>query len=93
MTTKKEIISTLDNILTGQREQSYGKPEDNFKRIADLWNIYLCNRAEAVPLDPKEVAIMMALMKIARLQGPSPTLDSWVDLAGYAICGGSMFEE
>ena len=33
-------------------------------------------------------AMMMALLKIARIAGGSGTRDSFIDLAGYAACGG-----
>jgi hypothetical protein len=34
-----------------------------------------------------DVAAMLALLKIARLQQSPNHRDSWVDLAGYAACG------
>ena len=37
--------------------------------------------------------MMMALMKIARLQNMPSHLDSWVDLAGYAACGGEATKD
>ena len=33
---------------------------------------------------------MMALLKIARIATGGPKEDSWVDLAGYAACGGEI---
>lgn len=40
-----------------------------------------------IRLDGIDVAILMALMKIARLIESPNHMDSWVDLAGYAACG------
>ena len=37
-----------------------------------------------------DVAMMMALLKIARIQSGTATEDSFVDLAGYAACGGEI---
>jgi hypothetical protein len=35
---------------------------------------------------------MMALVKISRIT-PSPNIDDhWIDLAGYAACGGEVVE-
>jgi len=34
--------------------------------------------------------LMMALMKIARLRHNHGHADSWIDLAGYAACGGEI---
>ena len=81
---------------TADRGLNYGRPEDNFRRIARLWNAHLVNRhAEgfggdtgmAIPtLDAIDVAQMMALLKIARLEHAPDHMDSVVDLAGYAAC-------
>ena len=37
-----------------------------------------------------DVAVMMALLKIARISENPQHMDSWVDLAGYAACGGEI---
>lgn len=78
-------------IVTGARRKSYGTPEDNFKTIADLWRIYLLRRStavdhEAIP-DATDVAVMMILMKVARLAETPAHADSYRDIAGYAACG------
>lgn len=76
------------------REVAHGSPEDTFGRIARLWEAYLLNRADlegrvvdAEPLTGADVAAMLALVKIARVQGNPMHADSWVDIAGYAACG------
>ena len=76
----------------GDRGLNYGKPEDNFDRIARLWNVHLTNRGmnALFHLTATDVAVMCALLKIARLQHTPDHLDSWVDLAGYAACGAEI---
>lgn len=71
------------------RGLNYGKPEDNFGRIAALWRSHLGNR-EACEITAVDVAIMLALVKVARLGNDPTHKDSWVDLAGYAACGGEV---
>ena len=44
--------------------------------------------AGCVDIDATDVAMMMALLKIARIAGGAGTRDSFIDLAGYAACGG-----
>ena len=34
--------------------------------------------------------MMMALLKVARIQGSNPSMDSFIDLAGYAACGAEV---
>jgi len=90
--TRTEVLHRAEQCVCGQREQDYGTPEDNFETISDFWVTYL-NRAcvdeeGCVYIDATDVAMMMALLKIARIAGGAGTRDSFIDLAGYAACGG-----
>lgn len=70
------------------RNARYGEPEDNFARIAILWNAWLEIRREpAASLTSADVAIMLAQMKHARLANDITHIDSWIDGAGYMACG------
>lgn len=82
MSNREICLKKAMEIVTGDREKDYGTPEDNFKLIAELWSIYL--RADVSPVD---VAMMMSLLKIARISSGNFTEDSFIDLAGYAACG------
>lgn len=84
--TRAEILSKANECVTGQREQDYGSPENNFNTIAKLWNAYLGDNV----CSATDVAMMMALLKIARIRSGNGTEDSFVDLAGYAACGGEL---
>lgn len=96
--TRSDILDKAKECVCGQREQDYGTPESNFQLIADLWNAYLgdncCENVEGYAclndLTPTDVAMMMALLKIARIKNGGGTGDSFVDLAGYAACGGEL---
>lgn len=84
----------LDNAkaAVADRGLNYGRPEDNFERIAKLWNVHTVNRhgpGHAV-LDAQDVAMMMVLMKVARLENTPDHIDSWTDIAGYAACGAEL---
>ena len=37
-----------------------------------------------------DVANMMILLKIARGANGKPKADTWIDIAGYAACGGEL---
>ena len=82
---RADILHTAEKCVCGQREQDYGSPENNFQVIADLWRSY-----KGVDFTATDVAMMMALLKIARIRGGNATEDSFVDLAGYAACGGEI---
>lgn len=85
---RKEILKAAEVCVCGDREQDYGSPENNFQTIADLWNVYL-----DVSMSAKDVAAMLALLKIARIASGHAKEDNWVDLAGYAACGGEIEAE
>lgn len=91
--TRKEILAAAEQCVCGQRDEDYGTPEDSFGLIAELWIpvIRQCVSPGAdVFIPPETVALMMALLKVARIINNPEHLDSWVDLAGYAACGGEI---
>lgn len=79
---------TLDNAkvcVCGDREQDYGKPEQNFKLIAALWSAYL-----GITILPTDVPNMMIHVKQARIKTGHAKDDNWIDIAGYAACGAEL---
>ena len=82
---RTELLQAAAMIVEGDRDVAYGAPEDSFGTIAELWSTYL--RQEVLPQD---VAAMMTLLKVARIRVNPAHRDSWVDIAGYAACGGTM---
>ena len=90
--TKDSVTDEVRATVCGPREESYGGPEDNFGRIARHWTAFLHNRfgnehAANVCLTASDVAALMILMKVARLEYNIQHHDSWVDAGGYAVCG------
>lgn len=90
--TRKSILAEAERCVCAERETQYGSPEDNFKAIALLWNAYMVSRRDSAIriLDAQDVAIMMALLKIARIASGQPKADNYVDLCGYAACAGEI---
>ena len=86
---RKETLD-LANAAVGQRHENYGTPRQNFERIAMLWNAHLVNTVPVVRFDATDVALMLLLVKVARLEHDPKHLDSWVDVAGYAACGAEV---
>lgn len=91
---REQILNEARHIVTGERESQYGRPEDNFRTIAELWEVYLQKRCVAggfyVEILPEDVTIMMTLLKVARIATGVGKLDNYVDLAGYAACAGEI---
>lgn len=95
--TREEILDAAKNCVCGQREEDYGTPEDSFRIIGQLWEVYIREKCLGQPADlcivPDDVAALMALMKVARIATGHGKSDNWIDLAGYAACGGELQEE
>lgn len=83
--TRPEILEAARKCVCGDREEDYGSPEDNFARIAGMWSAYL-----GIPIETWDVAAMLAQLKIARIGSGHAKADNWIDLAGYAACGGEL---
>ena len=83
--TRDEILDAAKRCVCGDREQDYGSPEKNFERIAEFWSTYM-----GYPVVAHDVAAMFALLKIARIASGHAKEDNWIDLAGYAACGGEI---
>lgn len=87
--TREEVLNEAKVCVLGNREDDYGTPEQNFKIIAEFWNSYL--NLDENYISGKDVAAMLALLKIARIRsGGHGKDDNWVDLAGYAACGAEV---
>ena len=89
---RAEVLDKAKEMVTGQRQMSYGSPEQNFMAIASLWGAYLMNKRSVI-VEARDVAAMMILLKVARIctAGRAVT-DSWIDAAGYAACGAEVEE-
>lgn len=84
-TTRAEILDAAKKIVTGDREKQYGSPEDNFGVIARLWSAYA--GCEFTPVD---VAMMMTLLKVARIKTGHYKADSYIDACGYLACAAEI---
>ena len=90
VTGRERVLRETEKAVMADRNADYAPPEENFRRIADLWNLYLEGKSEITPYD---TAIMMVLVKVARIQASPHLLDHLVDIAGYAACAGDVLPE
>ena len=87
--TRQEVLTAAADCVLRNREADYGTPEQNFQNIASLWNTYIY-AIDHRSLFAHDVAALLALLKIARIASGNGKADNWVDLAGYAACGGEL---
>jgi hypothetical protein len=71
--------------LIQDRGKDYGLAALNHLRIAKLWSAYLDHSIE-----PHEVAICMALVKVSRIQESFLHTDSYKDGAAYFAIAGQI---
>lgn len=83
--TREEVLRKATECVCGQREDDYGKPENNIGMISRLWSEYTEQY-----ISPVDVCMMMAMLKIARIKNGIMTEDSFVDLCGYGAIGGEI---
>jgi len=87
---KTTIADEAKRIVSGARRSAYGKPEQNFERIARFWDAYFKNTGRDISITAADVSPLMRLMKEARLCETPAHYDSHVDLAGYTLTGAEV---
>lgn len=80
------ILETAKKYVTKDRAADHGDMEDNFLTIAAYWNTHLGIHS----IGPQDVAVMMTLLKLARIKQNEKHIDNWVDACGYMACGGEI---
>ncbi|AGG91223.1 hypothetical protein SUBG_00053 [Sulfitobacter phage pCB2047-C] len=82
---RADILSTAAHAVTVDRDATHGSVEDNFASIAAIWSTRLGQTVTST-----QVAIMLVDLKTVRAWGNPAHDDNWVDIAGYAACGGEI---
>ena len=89
--TRAVILDTAKKCVVGDRQDDYGSPENSFAAIAQFWQDYIKAKYNIdIHLSAADTAAMMAAFKIARIATGHGKSDNWIDLAGYAACGGEI---
>ena len=83
--TRTGILNQAEQYVTKDRAADHGDMEDNFREIAELWTQYTEHTLRST-----DVAVMMTLLKIARLKSNPDNADNWIDACGYMACGGEL---
>ena len=83
--TRSEILAAAAQAVTQDRNATHGEPENSFGLIAAYWSAHLDR-----PISSSDVAVMMNLLKLARIKTSPEHADHWIDIAGYAACGGEV---
>ena len=84
---RAKVLDIAKGYVTEDRAADHGDMEDNFIRIAALWNAHL---GLIDFIKPHDVPVLMTLLKIARIGSNPKHMDNWVDACGYMACGGEV---
>ena len=82
---RSQILDTAKEYVTKDRADTHGDAESNFGLIAAYWSAHLNRNISA-----HDVAVMMTLMKLARMRSNPAHVDSAVDAAGYSALAGEI---
>lgn len=94
--TAQAILSQAHELIAGARQAEYGPPQDNFVRIGTFWTDYLHMLGllkSGARIKANEVAIMLNLLKVARLAGGKPSDDTYTDAAAYIALAAELDEK
>ena len=76
-------MARLNDILN-ERQEQYGDPTENFRKIGIMWGVIL---DLPYSLAPYQVAQMMIALKLQRISVNPDYEDYWLDIQGYARHG------
>ena len=85
MQSRGDILDTAKKYITKDRADAHGDLETNFATIASYWSTHL-----ETPVTSTDVAVMMGLVKIARLKSKPDNMDNWIGGCGYLACGAEL---
>lgn len=77
--TPQEIADYAVSLVTGNRQDDYGHPLDDFTKAGKIWEAIL-----GIPVSAEQVALCMVGVKIAR-EVNRQKLDNAVDGIGYFL--------
>ena len=80
----QDLLKEARELIGGDRQTDYGDKLKNHQNIADFWSIFLKKKISA-----HDVAICMALVKVARLMNQHKK-DSYIDGSAYFGIAGEI---
>ena len=87
-------LDQAKHTVCNDRQDIHGAPENTMELIASYWNTYLAqeNKGYVVILCGADVAVMMTLFKISRIQVNPAHDDNIIDSLGYMAIAGELIK-
>lgn len=90
---RAEYLQRAEQVICRDRQNVHGAPENTHALIAEYWSVYLTEEAgHQIIIDAADVAVMMTLFKIARMQVNPVHSDNVVDALGYMAIAGEIID-
>lgn len=91
---RQGYLQMAEQTICRDRQDVHGNPESTHELIAEYWSVYLSAEfGQPVAIDAADVAVMMALFKIARLQVNPKHHDNVIDGIGYLAIAGEIISQ
>ena len=86
-----DICAKAAELVGGERERTHGPKLRNHGNTATLIEALWQIRSDPnAPVSPQDVCVINILQKISRIYSGAYNPDDWVDIAGWAGCGGEI---
>lgn len=85
MSARADILDAAKQAVVVDRAATHGAVEQSFDDIAAIWSVRLGQQ-----ISGSQVALMLVDLKTVRAWGNPRHTDNWIDIAGYAACGGEI---
>lgn len=87
---RASVLDEAKALITGDRNNQYGPPTQDFQRTAALLNALGYARVDASDtvhdLTSSDVGLIMIQLKVSRVMHSRGKRDHYTDIAGYAGC-------
>ncbi len=79
------LLAEAAELVGGERSRQHGPARQSLGLTAELWSAYF-----RVPIEAVDVALLMALLKVARARAGVLDPDHFLDLCGYGAIAGEL---
>ncbi len=90
---RAQYLARTEQTICRDRQDIHGNPENTHALIAEYWSTYLSEECKFdLELTGANVAVMMTLFKVARMQVNPKHQDNVIDALGYLAIAGEIID-
>ena len=84
---REELLDEAKGYISGDRDDLYGPPTQNFRRIAGILTVLGFRGPGGGDITTYHVSWILMVLKMSRMVQTPFKRDHYADFAGYAACG------